>query len=131
MKAKNKKILIALASLLGAIVILAGAYFIFAPKGQAGAKEIAVQVMFADKSTKDFDIKTNAEFLGDALLDEKIVEGDMGQYGLFITKVDGVAANAAKNEWWCITKAGEQVNTGADTTPIADGDTFELTLSTY
>ncbi|MEF9865591.1 MAG: DUF4430 domain-containing protein [Oscillospiraceae bacterium] len=131
MKAKNKKILIALASLLGAIVILAGAYFIFAPKGQAGAKEIAVQVMFADKSTKDFDIKTNAEFLGDALLDEKIVEGDMGQYGLFITKVDGVAADAAKNEWWCITKAGEQVNTGADTTPIADGDTFELTLSTY
>ncbi|MEG1476494.1 MAG: DUF4430 domain-containing protein [Oscillospiraceae bacterium] len=131
MKAKNKKILIALASLLGAIVILAGAYFIFAPKGQAGAKEIAVQVMFADKSTKDFDIKTNAEFLGDALLDEKIVEGDMGQYGLFITKVDGVAADASKNEWWCITKAGEQVNTGADTTPIADGDTFELTLSTY
>ncbi|MEG0878027.1 MAG: DUF4430 domain-containing protein [Oscillospiraceae bacterium] len=131
MKAKNKKILIALASLLGAIVILAGAYFIFAPKGQAGAKEIAVQVMFADKSTKDFDIKTNAEFLGDALLDEKIVEGDMGQYGLFITKVDGVAADAAKNEWWCVTKAGEQVNTGADTTPIADGDTFELTLSTY
>lgn len=131
MKAKNKKILIALASLLGAIVILAGAYFIFVPKGQAGAKEIAVQVMFADKSTKDFDIKTNAEFLGDALLDEKIVEGDMGQYGLFITKVDGVAADAAKNEWWCITKAGEQVNTGADTTPIADGDTFELTLSTY
>ena len=27
-----------------------------------------------------------------------------------------------------ITKAGEQVNTSADQTPVADGDEFELTL---
>ena len=28
-----------------------------------------------------------------------------------------------------VTKSGEMVNTGADQTPIADGDAFELTLT--
>ncbi len=34
----------------------------------------------------------------------------------------------SKQQWWCITKGGEQVNTSADQTPIADGEQFELTL---
>ena len=33
-----------------------------------------------------------------------------------------------KQQWWCITKGGETVNTSAEQTPIADGDRFELTM---
>ena len=46
-------------------------------------------------------------------------------------EVDGVEADDSKSQWWCITKDGEQVNTGVDATPIEDGDHYELTLSTY
>lgn len=130
-KKSNKKIIIAAVALVAVVAILAACYFAFAPKGSAGSKTIAIQVVYADATSKDFTIKTDAEMLGDALLAEKLVVGEKGEYGLFITSVDGVAADAAKKEWWMITKAGEQVNTGADTTPIADGDVFELTLSTY
>ena len=45
--------------------------------------------------------------------------------------MDGVTADAEKQEWWCITKNGEQLNTGADQTPIADGEHYELTLSKW
>ena len=45
--------------------------------------------------------------------------------------VDGETAQDSLNQWWCVTKGGERVNTGADLTPIADGDRFELTLSVY
>ncbi len=61
-------------------------------------------------------------------MDEALVEGENGAYGLFITSVDGETADDSNQEWWCITKEGGQVNTSADQTPIADGDKYELTL---
>lgn len=130
-KKLSKKIIIAISALVAAVILLGGAYMIWGPKGTVGNKTIAVSVVLADKSATDFIIKTDAEMLGEALLNEKLVEGEMGEYGLFITTVNGVTADAAKKEWWCVTKGGETVNTGADTTPIADKDKFELTLSTY
>ena len=41
---------------------------------------------------------------------------------------DGEQADDSKQQWWCLTKGGEMVNTSADLTPIADGDRYELTL---
>lgn len=63
--------------------------------------------------------------------EEKLVEGTQGEYGLYIETVDGVTADAANQEWWCITKDGEMLNTSADLTPIADGEHYELTLSKW
>ena len=50
--------------------------------------------------------------------------------GLYVTTVDGVTADDGNQEWWCFTLNGETINTGVDTTPIADGDHFEITLTT-
>ena len=72
----------------------------------------------------------DARFLRGALEQEKLVSGSESQYGLFITSADGETADDSKQQWWCVTKGGEQVNTGVDTTPIADGETYELTLKT-
>ena len=35
----------------------------------------------------------------------------------------------SKQEWWSFTKDGQMLETGVDTTPIADGDHFEITLT--
>ncbi len=93
------------------------------------SKTITVEVV-TDDSTKPVEIATSAEFLGDALIEQSLVVGEDGQYGLYITEVDGIKADETNQEWWCITKAGAEVMTSADTTPIADGETFELTLMT-
>ena len=74
-------------------------------------------------------ITTEAEFLRGALEQEGIIAGEESDYGLFVTTVDGVTADDSLEQWWCFTKGGESLATGVDSTPIADGDTFEITLT--
>ncbi len=64
------------------------------------------------------------------LLAEGLAEGEVSELGLFISKAGGRGADTEKQEWWCLTKGGEEVFTGVDETPLADGDQFELTLKT-
>lgn len=127
----NKKTLFAVAALAIAAALMLGIWYFTRPQPQAGAKTVAVEVVHGDASTKEFTYHTDAEYLGEVLLAEKLVEGEDSAYGLFITAVDGETAQDSLRQWWCITKGGERVDTGADATPIADGDHFELTLSTY
>lgn len=95
----------------------------------AGAKEIDILVLHADQTEHTFTYQTDAEYLADVLLENELAEGEMGPYGLFITTVDGETADESKQQWWCITKGGAQVNSGAEELPLADGDQFELTLT--
>ena len=127
----NKKTLFAVAALAIAAALMLGIWYFTRPQPQAEAKTVAVEVVHGDASTKEFTYHTDAEYLGEVLLTEKLVEGEDSAYGLFITAVDGETAQDSLRQWWCITKGGERVDTGADATPIADGDHFELTLSTY
>lgn len=92
-------------------------------------KNIIVNVVLTDGSSKEISISTKERYLGKALISEKIIEGKMGTYGLFIEKVNGISANENKKEWWCLAKSGEVVTSSVDMTPIYDGDTFELTLT--
>ena len=98
------------------------------PETSTGEKEILITVIHADQTENTFTYQTEAEYLAEVLLESGLVEGEESSYGLFIQTVDGETADSSNQEWWCITKSGEQVNSGADTLPIADGDQFELTL---
>ncbi len=92
-----------------------------------GSKTIKVEVV-ADETSVTFTIKTNADTLGDALIEHSLVEGEEGQFGLYIKKVNGMLADYDVDQtYWGLTKDGEYVMTGADTTTIADGEHYELT----
>lgn len=95
---------------------------------QAETKAIKFTVV-ADGETKEFDIVTTEKTLGAALIAQGLIEGTEGDYGLFVTKVNGRTADETKQEWWCFTKGGEMMMTGVDTTDIADGDAYECTLT--
>lgn len=124
---KNGMLLAALAI---AAAILLGVWMYFRPATTEGSKELDILVVYEENSSKDFHVSTDAEYLGEALQEAALIEGEEGPFGMYITVVDGVAADDSLQQWWCITKDGEQVNTGADTTPVADGDCFEITLMT-
>ena len=64
-------------------------YLRFRPSANVGSKNITVTVVHADSTEKEFRYQTDAEYLGKVLEDEQLVEGDQGQYGLFITVADG------------------------------------------
>ena len=125
----GKKGTIAAAVLLVLVCVGAGALDLkFRPSVNEGSKNITVTVVHGDGSEKKFRYTTDAEYLGEVLKAEKLVEGTQGQYGMFITAADGEQADDSRQQWWCITKGGETVNTSAAQTPIADGDSYELTL---
>ena len=125
---KKKQTLIA-GIVLVVLCIAAGALYLhFKPETTAGQKELTIIVTHADGEEKEFSYETDAEYLGEVLTENELVEGTEGEYGLFITAVDGETADDSKEQWWCITKGGEMVNTSADQTPVNDNDQFELTL---
>ena len=126
---KNKKTLIALIVL---VVLVIGAFAVWkvnAPQGQTGDKSILVSVV-VDTETSDFVIETDAEFLRGALEQEGLVEGTESEYGLYVTTVNGVTADESQQQWWCFTRSGGTLETGVDSTPIADGEHYEITLTT-
>lgn len=127
----NKKTLFAVAALAVVAALMLGLWYFTRPETQVGDKTVVVEVVHADGNSREFTCQTDEEYLGPLLLEEKLAEGEQGAYGLFIITVDGETAQDSLRQWWCITKEGERVDTGVDTTPIADGDHFELTMSTY
>ena len=126
---RGKKAWLPAAALAVVALLLLGIWYVNRPQGQGGDKTITVEVVHADESSREFTYRTSEEFLGPVLIEEGLAQGEESTYGLFITTVDGETAEG--NQWWCITQDGQMVETGADTTPIADGDHFELTMSVY
>lgn len=126
----TKKIRLAVVLLLIAIAALSCVYRLTRQNGDAGAKTVTIKVIHKDASQNTFICHTDREYLGELLTDESIADGENGPYGLFITTVDGETADETAQEWWCITQNQEMLNTSADQTPLADGDQYELTLTT-
>lgn len=94
-----------------------------------GEKTITVKVIVNENSVV-YTVKTNAETLGEALLQNGIADGEQGQYGLYIKTVDGILADYdVNNAYWSLTKGGVMLNNGADSQKIADGEAYELTYT--
>lgn len=99
-----------------------------------GSKMVDVYVTAADKSVK-LTIKTDEENLGAALLALGIVDGDMGDFGLYVKVVNGMTADYDVDaSWWGFNKVlsdgtRETMMTGVDGVTIADGEAYELIYS--
>lgn len=126
---ENRKVLVAVVALVAVAALLLGIWYVSRPQVQEGSKTLVVEIVHADGSAKEFTCHTDEEYLGPVLVAEGLIEGEEGPYGLYITVVDGETAEG--NQWWCVTRDGQMVETGVDATPVADGDHFELTMSTY
>lgn len=129
-KPMNKKtLIIALAALIVVVAAFIGIWTATRPEAQVGDKTITVQIVKKD-SDRTVTINTDAEMLRGALEQENLIQGDESEFGLFVKTVDGYTADDAAQEWWCFSKGGESLMTGVDTTPIADGEQYEITLKT-
>lgn len=97
---------------------------------EEGKKTVTVDVVDADGNVTTFVISTDEEFLRGALEQENLIEGEEGEFGLYIKSVNGIRADYdLDGAYWALSQDGEYLMTGVDTTPIADGDHFELTYS--
>ena len=124
---KNGKLILAAVAVVVLIAAFAVVWFATRPATSQGSKTITVEVVHKDGSSRDFTYHTDAEYLGDVLLAEGLVEGDEGDYGLMITTVDGEeAVYETDGAYWAFYVGEEYASLGVDQTPIADGDSFSL-----
>ena len=128
----------ALALLLSLIFVLSSFALVSCSNDKGDGKEstsntpitITLEVVYPDKSSKEFVIATDpANNLRKALEGEGLISGEEGPYGLYVKVVDGVTADYDVDQsYWSLTKDGVMCS-GVDSTPIADGDHFELTYT--
>ena len=91
-----------------------------------GAKTVTVAVKVEEQSVT-FTIKTDEEYLGDALIAHELIEGEEGPYGLYVKKVNGITADFDVDQsYWAFYINGEYAMTGVDTTKIKEGEIYQL-----
>ncbi len=128
----NKKMTMAAAIVLAAVLAVAAVCWVrFGPKGVEGTKTLTIQVTHGDGNVNTFTVTTEAEFLGDALMEAGLIQGVNRDYGIFIQTVDGEFADETQNQFWVYTRDGQQVNYGVDMCPTADGEHYEFIRKTF
>ena len=84
-------------------------------------------VVDGDGNETTHQIETTKTIVGEALFEEGIAKGEEGDYGLFITEVNGIYAEYNETgTYWSFYIDGEYAMTGVDKTDIVDGATYML-----
>ena len=84
-------------------------------------------VVDADGNETPFEITTEKATVGEALLDEGLIEGTDSAYGLYVTKVNGIeAVYETDGTYWAFYINGEYAMTGVDSTNVEEGATYSF-----
>ena len=92
-----------------------------------GNTVFTVSVVDKEGVETDFEIHTDKETVGEALLDLGLIEGEEGNYGLYVKTVNGITADYDKDGvYWAFYINGEYASTGVDATPITEGEQYSF-----
>ena len=74
-----------------------------------------------------YELRTDAEMVGQALLEHELIEGEEGPYGMYIKSVLGqVLDYETDGMYWAFYVNGEYALTGVDQTPVTEGTGYML-----
>lgn len=92
----------------------------------SGAKTAVVEVKVHEGQVT-FTLKTDKITVGEALLEHGLIEGEQGQYGMYIKKVNGMTADYDVDQsYWAFYINGEYAMSGVDNTEITEGAIYQL-----
>ena len=93
-------------------------------KGE-GATVFYFNVVDKDGNETKFEIHTDKETVGDALLEVGLIEGEEGPYGLYVKKVNGILADYdVDGTYWSLYVNGDYALAGVDSTDVTAGATY-------
>ena len=82
-------------------------------------------VVDADGAETFFEVHTDKATVGEALLENNLIEGETSDYGLYVKVVNGVKADYdADGAYWAFYVDGQYAQSGVDTTNIEEGKTY-------
>ena len=91
-----------------------------------GEKTLTVEVE-AEEKVVVFSIHTDKDTVGDALQELELIDGEEGEYGLYVKKVNGMFADYSVNQsYWAFLINGEYASTGVDGATISEGEVYRL-----
>ena len=84
-----------------------------------GQKCFAVSVVDTNGTETKYEIRTDAENVGEALTQIGFIDGEEGPYGMYIKTVDCLTVDYDKDrKYWAFYINGEYATQGVDKTPI-------------
>ena len=92
-----------------------------------GSTKFAFTVTDQDGNETGFEIHTDKETVGEALLEVGLIEGEESEYGLYVKTVNGITADYDKDGvYWAFYVNGEYAQSGVDSTTITEGETYSF-----
>ena len=90
-----------------------------------GETKFLFTVVDKDGNETNYEIHTDKETVGEALLDLELIAGDEGEFGLYVKTVNGITADYDVDQtYWAFYVNGEYAMSGVDATEIEDGMTY-------
>jgi len=96
------------------------------PGGEEGTeKTFSFTVIDPEGKETAFEITTQKTTVGEALMDEGLIAGEPGDYGLYVKTVNGLTLDYDKDGmYWSFYQDGQYALTGVDQTEIREGVTY-------
>ncbi len=92
-----------------------------------GSTTFLFTVVDQDGSETVYEIHTDKDTVGAALLELELIAGEEGQYGLYVKTVNGITADYDKDgTYWAFYVNGEYASAGVDATAITEGDSYSF-----
>ena len=92
-----------------------------------GKNKFMLHVEDGDGTKTDIEVSTDKETVGEALLELGVIQGDEGQYGLYVHTVCGKTYKyEVDKKHWAFYINDKYATTGVDSTPIKNGEEYSL-----
>lgn len=92
-----------------------------------GNTKFMFTVVDQEGNETQFEIHTDKTTVGDALQEVGLIEGEEGEYGLYVKTVNGITADYdVDGTYWAFYINDEYAMSGVDTTEIEEGDSYSF-----
>ncbi len=92
-----------------------------------GEMSFYFNVTDADGTVTKFLVKTDEPYVGTALTNLNLIDGEQSEFGLYVKTVNGVTLDYNKDgKYWAFYVNGGYANSGVDTTAVESGATYEF-----
>ena len=92
-----------------------------------GANSFELTIVDKEGTTHLYEIHTDEEMVGYAMIAHELIEGEEGPYGMYIKSVLGQVLDYDVDQmYWAFYVNGEYAMTGVDMTPVTEGTSYML-----
>lgn len=92
-----------------------------------GNTKFTFLVVDKEGSETQFEIHTDKETVGEALMELELIDGEESEFGLYVKTVNGITADYdTDGVYWAFYINGEYALTGVNSTTITEGDSYSF-----